>query len=227
MLTDFPSAAQLALLAEPGDAHRRSEHGVLTVMTDDRPGIFSRRSPACSRCTASTSSRPPAYSSDDGARSRSSGWSIRVRDEPPWDRVDATSSARSTAASRCRPASPSGRAPTRGATGRSAPPPTAGVRFDNDASQAATVIDVHAPDGIGVLYRITRALAELDVDIRSARVQTLGHQVVDAFYVRRPPRREDHRSRDRGRDRAGDPPPPERLTRPPGKSRLVRSGISA
>ena len=57
------------------------------------------------------------------------------------------------------------------------------MRFDNDASQAATVIDVHAGDGIGVLYRITRALAELDVDIRSARVQTLGAQVVDAFYV--------------------------------------------
>ena len=62
-------------------------------------------------------------------------------------------------------------------------PPTATVRFDNDASQSATVIDVHAGDGIGVLYRITRALAELDVDIRSARVQTLGAQVVDAFYV--------------------------------------------
>src|SRR5205823_1833765 len=62
-------------------------------------------------------------------------------------------------------------------------PANATVRFDNDASEAATVIDVHAPDAIGVLYRITRALAELDVDIRSARVQTLGTQVVDAFYV--------------------------------------------
>ena len=46
-----------------------------------------------------------------------------------------------------------------------------------------TVIDVHTADGVGVLYRITRALADFDVDIRSARVQTLGNQVVDAFYV--------------------------------------------
>ena len=45
------------------------------------------------------------------------------------------------------------------------------------------MIDVTAGDGIAVLYRITRALAELDVDIRSARVQTLGVAVVDAFYV--------------------------------------------
>ena len=45
------------------------------------------------------------------------------------------------------------------------------------------MIDVHTPDGIGVLYRITRALTDFNVDIRSARVQTLGNQVVDAFYV--------------------------------------------
>ena len=31
---------------------------------------------------------------------------------------------------------------------------------------------------------ITRALAELDLDIVRARVQTLGSDVVDAFYVR-------------------------------------------
>ena len=36
----------------------------------------------------------------------------------------------------------------------------------------------------GVLYRITRAIADLDLDIRPARVQTLGPDVVDAFYVR-------------------------------------------
>ncbi|MGH8998230.1 MAG: hypothetical protein ACRDY7_02460, partial [Acidimicrobiia bacterium] len=34
-----------------------------------------------------------------------------------------------------------------------------------------------------VLYRITRALAELSLDVRLARATTLGHEVVDAFYV--------------------------------------------
>lgn len=57
------------------------------------------------------------------------------------------------------------------------------VRFDNDATRKATVIEVHAADGVGVLNRITRALAELDLDIRTAKVQTLGAEVVDAFYV--------------------------------------------
>jgi [protein-PII] uridylyltransferase len=45
------------------------------------------------------------------------------------------------------------------------------------------VIDVETADRIGVLYAIARALAELDLDVRSAKVQTLGVRVVDAFYV--------------------------------------------
>ena len=63
-------------------------------------------------------------------------------------------------------------------------PTIVSVGFDNAASAAATVIDVQTVDRIGVLYRITRALAELDLDIRSARVHTLGPDVVDSFYVR-------------------------------------------
>jgi len=58
------------------------------------------------------------------------------------------------------------------------------VVVDNTASREATVVEVHALDSIGVLYRITRALADLDLDIVSAKVQTLGDRVVDAFYVR-------------------------------------------
>lgn len=63
-------------------------------------------------------------------------------------------------------------------------PPHVGVYFDNAISGAATVIDVHANDGIGVLFRITGALARRGLDIRSAKVQTMGAQAVDAFYVR-------------------------------------------
>jgi len=58
------------------------------------------------------------------------------------------------------------------------------VVTDNDASEAATVIEVRAPDAVGLLYRVTSALAEMDLDIRSAKIQTLGDHVVDAFYVR-------------------------------------------
>jgi len=57
------------------------------------------------------------------------------------------------------------------------------VFIDNEASARATLVEVRAPDGIAVLYRITRALADLGLDVRHAKVATLGAEVVDAFYV--------------------------------------------
>ena len=57
------------------------------------------------------------------------------------------------------------------------------VSFDNEFSDAATVIEVQAADAIGLLARVTRALADLELDIRRAMVQTLGGEVVDTFYV--------------------------------------------
>ncbi len=58
------------------------------------------------------------------------------------------------------------------------------VLIDNEASAAATVVEIRAPNAIGLLYRITRALLACGLDIASARLSTLGHEVVDAFYVR-------------------------------------------
>jgi [protein-PII] uridylyltransferase len=45
-------------------------------------------------------------------------------------------------------------------------------------------VEVHAADRIGVLHEITRALAELHLDIASAKIHTLGAAVVDSFYLR-------------------------------------------
>ncbi len=58
------------------------------------------------------------------------------------------------------------------------------VRFDNDMSANATVIEVHARDRIGLLYRISDVIANARLDIRSAKVQTMGPHAVDSFYVR-------------------------------------------
>jgi [protein-PII] uridylyltransferase len=58
------------------------------------------------------------------------------------------------------------------------------VRFDDSASSNATFLEVRAPDMLGVLHRITKAIADLGLDIRHARVLTLGNEVVDSFYVR-------------------------------------------
>jgi [protein-PII] uridylyltransferase len=57
------------------------------------------------------------------------------------------------------------------------------VLFDNDATPRATIVEVRAPDGVGVLSRIARSLAACDCDIGVVRALTLGHEVVDIFYV--------------------------------------------
>jgi len=57
--------------------------------------------------------------------------------------------------------------------------------ISNDASASTTMIDVRAPDAIAVLYRLASALAGHGLDIRSAKVATLGHEVIDVFYVQR------------------------------------------
>ena len=57
------------------------------------------------------------------------------------------------------------------------------VIVDNDASADASVVEVRGPDAMGVLYRIARALSDMRLDIRHAKVLTLGHEIVDSFYV--------------------------------------------
>ena len=71
-------------------------------------------------------------------------------------------------------------------------PPT--VTLVDDASDTSTVVEVRAPDGLGVLHRITAALHAQGLDIRTAHVSSLGADVVDAFYV---PRLEDPAARER------------------------------
>ena len=58
------------------------------------------------------------------------------------------------------------------------------VRIDNGSSDFYTVIEVHAPDRVGLLYALTRALTELELDIYLAKVATYAEDVVDVFYVR-------------------------------------------
>ncbi len=67
-----------------------------------------------------------------------------------------------------------------------AAPPRFEVLISNDASEASTMIDVRAPDAPATLYRLSHALAGAGYDIRSAKVATLGHEVVDVFYVQCP-----------------------------------------
>ena len=63
------------------------------------------------------------------------------------------------------------------------PSPTR-VVIDAEADPSATVIEVHCGDRIGLLHDITRTLFDLGLDIHVAKIDTMGRDVVDTFYVR-------------------------------------------
>ena len=180
----WPDAADASPVATPtaGGCRRFEVVGdTLWVVAEDRPRLFS----SVAGVLALHGLEVLAAAADPSEP----GWAtstFRVvdprREEPPWDRVrtDLDRALDSRLALRARLAE------RRRTYHRPVPVPApddATVTFHDDASPSSTVIDVHAPDGLGVLYRITCALAELDLDIRSARAQTLGGTVVDAFYV--------------------------------------------
>jgi [protein-PII] uridylyltransferase len=58
------------------------------------------------------------------------------------------------------------------------------VRFDQEASALATVVEVKAPDQPGLAYTLAHTLAEQGLDILSARIATAKALALDAFYVR-------------------------------------------
>ncbi|MBW3591426.1 MAG: ACT domain-containing protein, partial [Actinobacteria bacterium] len=181
-LETFPTAEQKQRLAAK-DFGIESAGDRVTVYAQDRPGTFSRTAGVLSLHGLDVLSAQ-AYSSDDGVALAEFRVSDRRRDPIPWEKVtrnlqlalDGVLALEARVAQRAR------------TYGRSKPmrrdPIAISVRFDNDVSETATVVEVHAPNGIGILYRITHALADLDLDIRFAKVQTMGDEVVDSFYLR-------------------------------------------
>lgn len=57
------------------------------------------------------------------------------------------------------------------------------VRIDNELSIECSVVEVSTVDRRGLLYRLARALHDMGLIIRSAKIGTYLDQVVDVFYV--------------------------------------------
>jgi [protein-PII] uridylyltransferase len=56
--------------------------------------------------------------------------------------------------------------------------------INNTASRTHTVIEVNGRDRPGLLFELTRALTQLNLQIASAKISTYGEKVVDVFYVK-------------------------------------------
>ena len=195
--TEFPTAEQRALLAA-GEHGRSQADGDRAHRGRPRPArACSAGSPACCRCTASTCSPPTPRRPSDGMALEQFRVAVQLRT----DRSPGTGSTADLERALGRPARPPGPARragphVRAGAGRRRPRrPSPRCASTTTRRPTRRWSRCTPPTRIGVLYRITRALAELDLDIRTAKVQTLGDQVVDAFYVRDRGRREGHRRR--------------------------------
>src|SRR4029079_18053857 len=57
------------------------------------------------------------------------------------------------------------------------------ILVDNSWSNQFTVIEASGIDRPGLLYDLTRAISDLNLNIASAHISTFGERVVDVFYV--------------------------------------------
>ena len=58
------------------------------------------------------------------------------------------------------------------------------VLVNNNASNTHTIIEINGKDAPGLLYKVTRKMADLGLQIQTASVSTYGDRVVDVFYVK-------------------------------------------
>lgn len=57
------------------------------------------------------------------------------------------------------------------------------ITIDNDTHPVYTIVDIQTPDRLGLLYRLLRGFAELDIDIALSRIATEKGAAIDSFYV--------------------------------------------
>ena len=181
--SEFPDESQRARL-RAGEQVIVSEGDRLTVVAADRHGLFARVAGVLA-----------LHGLDvlDAAATTERGWALEVfRVESSfgptfsWTKViaDVERALAGQLAIRARLADRIRTYGSRRARSRGHEVVEPDIRFDLGATPDATVVEVEAADALGVLYRMTSALADLDLDIASAKVQTLGPRVVDSFYVR-------------------------------------------
>ena len=104
-----------------------------------------------------------------------------ILDESRWEAV--TRDLRRALAGECSVETLLAERPGRPGLVRPSTPGPARVTIDNTLSDTHTVVEVKAPDRLGLLYLVTRALAAEGLDIATAKIATDLDHALDAFYV--------------------------------------------
>ncbi|HEX6674581.1 MAG TPA: HD domain-containing protein [Actinomycetes bacterium] len=172
------------VLAQPGpgevgirvDGDAGEGLAAVTVCATDRPGTLARTAGVLAMHRMSVR-QAQAWSTSDGLALER--FLVQQPAEPRWDRLldDLRAAHAGQLAVEARLA-------RKARDYRAALPAPPEVRVLPDASEHATVVEVRARDALGLLYAVAAALGDLDLDIRIAKIDTLGERVVDVFYVR-------------------------------------------
>jgi [protein-PII] uridylyltransferase len=179
-------AEELELLADPpgpGGVRYRVDpsgdgHGLVTVCAADRPGTLARTTGVLALHRVSVL-RAHVWSTSDGLALQR--FAVQAPQSLRWQRLgadlDAAWSGRLAVDARLERKARDYRPPA---------PVEPDVRVLPDESAHSTVVEVRAGDALGLLHAIAAALGDLDLDVRVAKIDTLGDRVVDTFYVRSP-----------------------------------------
>jgi [protein-PII] uridylyltransferase len=174
---------QRALLAA-GGLHLWADGGRLTVAAPDRPGLLATVAGVLTLARVTIRSATTLSDAATGMALLRFEVAPTFDALPDWNRVRADLAAaldgrfalgtrlreRERHSARHRWAAPSARSDVR-------------VTIDNAASAAATVMEVRAPDRGPVLYQVGTAVADCNLTITRALINTLGAEVLDVFYV--------------------------------------------
>ena len=174
LLADPPGAGGVRYRVDPsGDGH-----GLVTVCAADRPGTLARTTGVLALHRVSVL-RAHAWSTSDGLALQR--FAVQAPPTLRWERLgadlDAAWSGRLAVDARLERKARDYRPPA---------PVEPDVRVLPDESAHSTVVEVRAGDALGLLHAIAAALGDLDLDVRVAKIDTLGDRVVDTFYVRSP-----------------------------------------
>jgi len=174
-----PTAEQLALARHDGAAVRIVGSRI-TVAVPDRPGLLWRTAGvlALHRLAVRTAR---AFSAAEAGTAVLDFTAVPEYGAPP-DPAALEADLRRMLADRLDVADRlARRAAPRRRRGVPVPPPR--VTVVEEASDTATVIEVRAHDRPGLLWRIGRAIGARGLQVTEARVDTLGAEAVDVFYV--------------------------------------------
>jgi [protein-PII] uridylyltransferase len=189
----YPSAVEVDELAEelelladppgPGGVRYRIDpsgdgHGLVTVCAADRPGTLARTTGVLALHRVSVL-RAHAWSTSAGLALQR--FAVQAPATLRWERLgadlDAAWAGRLAVEARLERKARDYRPPS---------PVEPDVRVLPDESAHSTVVEVRAGDALGLLHAVAAALGDLDLDVRVAKIDTLGDRVVDTFYVRSP-----------------------------------------